>query len=99
MPIQIRPFNEATDENAPPTPLQDARADTFMDILRARILDQDEGQRKAWLKKIKPVAERKPLPPARPDWLTKVAIPKTPVKPSALTSRPFGSPKKRTHKP
>ncbi len=101
MAIEIRPFN-AESENSdlePSVPSQDSRAANYMDTLRARISGQDETQRKVWLKKVKPPVVHKPLPAARPDWMIITKIPTAASKPSALTSRPFGSPKKRTPKP
>ncbi len=101
MAIEIRPFNEESESSDPATsvPSQDARAATYMDSLRARITDQDESQRKVWQKKVKPAPVHKPLPPARPDWMVITKVPPATSKPSALTSRPFGSPKKRGQKP
>lgn len=101
MPIQIRPFNEESESSDPATSeaRQDARAATYMESLRSRITDQDETQRKIWLKKVKPAAVHKPLPPARPDWMIVTKVPPAASKPSAQTSRPFGSPKKRAPKP
>jgi hypothetical protein len=99
--IEIRPFNAESESSDPATSeaSQDARAASYMDDLRARISGQDETQRKVWLKKVKPAAERKPLPPARPDWMVVSKVPPAVTKNSALTSRPFGSPKKRVPKP
>lgn len=102
MAIEIRPFNADSENNQPDessAPSQDARAATYMDDLRSRISGQDETQRKVWQKKVKPPVERKPLPAARPDWMIVTKIPSATAKPSALTTRPFGSPKKRTPKP
>ena len=101
MPIQIRPFNEESESSDPATSeaRQDARAATYMESLRARVSGQDETQRKVWLKKVKPAAVHKPLPPARPDWMVDVKVPPAATKNSALTTRPLGSPKKRVTKP
>ena len=101
MPIQIRPFNEESESSDPATSeaSQDTRAATYMESLRSRITDQDETQRKTWLKKVKPAAIHKPLPPARPDWMNEPEAPKAESKSSAKTTRPFGSPKKRAPKP
>jgi hypothetical protein len=99
--IEIRPFN-AESEGSDPTPSepsQDSRAASYMDGLRNRISGQDETQRKVWLKKVKPPVVHKPLPPARPDWMVITKVPPAVTKNSALTSRPFGSPKKRVPKP
>jgi hypothetical protein len=99
--IEIRPFNAESESSDPASsaPSQDARAATYMDDLRARISGQDETQRKVWQKKVKPPVERKPLPAARPDWMVESKIPPAATKNSALTTRPFGSPKKRVPKP
>ena len=101
MAIEIRPFNADSENNEPAStaPSQDARAATYMDDLRNRISGQDETQRKVWLKKVKPPVVHKPLPAARPDWMIVTKVPSAVAKPSALTSRPFGSPKKRSPKP
>ena len=101
MAIEIRPFNQDSENDQPESsaPSQDARAATYMDDLRARISGQDETQRKNWMKKVKPAAERKPLPAARPDWMVESQIPPAATKNSAVTTRPFGSPKKRVPKP
>ena len=101
MAIDIRPFNAESESSDPASsePSQDARASTYMDDLRARISSQDETQRKVWLKKVKPPVVHKPLPAARPDWMVVSKVPPAATKNSALTSRPFGSPKKRVPKP
>ncbi len=93
MPLDIRPFNEESMDE-----LVDAasRPNTFMEDLRARVAAGDEKQRQKWTKAAKPAAARKPLTPARPDWLNDPKPAQTAKQPAApVRTRPFGSPKKK----
>jgi hypothetical protein len=94
MQLDIRPFNEeSTDQSI----TSDSRTNTFMDDLRARVAANDEKQRQKWTKAVKPAAARKPLTPARPDWLNAPKPAQTASKQPATPprSRPPGSPKKK----
>ena len=94
MQLDIRPFSEeASDEPVN----SDSRTNTFMDDLRARVAAEDEKQRQKWAKLNKPAASKKPLTPARPDWLNAPKPAQTASKQPATPSRsrPFGSPKKK----
>ncbi|MBZ0285135.1 MAG: hypothetical protein K8L97_30660 [Anaerolineae bacterium] len=93
MSLDIQPFSEE-DNNLPLT--GDSRTTSFMDELRARVADSDEKQRQKWAKAVKPAAKRKPITPARPEWLSapkqRQAAAKPTTKPS---SHPFGNLKKK----
>jgi hypothetical protein len=91
--LDIKPFSE-DDSDVQPT--NDSRSNTFMDDLRARVAAKDEKQRQKWAKAVKPAAPRKPLTPARPDWLNAPKPAKAAPNPaSTAVSRPFGSPKRK----
>ncbi len=94
MPIDIRPFNEESSD----LPIaDDSRSTTFMDALRSRVADGDEKERQKWEKAAKPVVKRKPLTPARPEWLgtpkSQQTTPKSSTK--ANNTNPFGKSKKK----
>jgi hypothetical protein len=91
--IEIKPFSEESSD-LPVT--SDARTTDFMDVLRARVAASDEKQQQKWVKATKPAAPRKPLTPARPEWLNQPKSPQSAAKATkTLQSRPFGSPKKK----
>ena len=93
MELDIRPFSEEASDEAVSA---DHRTTTFMDELRARVAAGDEKQRQKWTKAVKPAAARKPLTPARPDWLNDPKPAQTAKQPPApVRTRPFGSPKKK----
>ncbi len=60
MAIEIRPFNEQSESSDPAASSsgQDARATSYMESLRSRVNDQDETQRKTWLKKTRSAVRR-----------------------------------------
>jgi hypothetical protein len=67
--FDIRPFKEETNDEPTAT---NSRTTSFMDDLYARVAVEDEHQNQKWLKskKVKlSAASRKPVLPARPDWL------------------------------
>ncbi len=95
MQLDIRPFDEEGSDT-PTAADSDYRTTTFMDDLRARIAAGDEKQRQKWEKARKPAVQRKPITPARPEWLNQPKSPQAASKPAvAPRSRPFGSPKRK----
>jgi hypothetical protein len=91
--LDIKPFSEAASD---PSMTSDSRTTNFMDVLRARVAETDEKQRQKWVKAVKPAPARKPLTPARPDWLNDPKTTQATAKPAkTLYSRPAGSPKKK----
>jgi hypothetical protein len=93
MPLDIRPFSEEISSDSASS---DARTSTFMDDLRARVAAEDEKQRQKWAKAAKPAATRKPLTPARPDWLDAPKPEKAAPSPTTpKRTRPPGNSKKK----
>jgi hypothetical protein len=92
MQLDIRPFSEEANNESVSS---DSRTNTFMDDLRARVAANDEKQRQKWAKAVKPTATKKPLTPARPDWLNAPKTEKAAIPATAKRTRPPGSPKKK----
>ena len=92
MPLEIRPYNE---ESSDESVSADQRTTTFMDDLRARVATEDEKQRQKWAKSTKPAAPKKPLTPARPDWLDAPKPQKAASPEPSVRSHPKGNHKKK----
>jgi hypothetical protein len=88
LPIEIRPFNETTNESTDTDKTEpDARTREFMETLRARINFEDEARQEKWDKAAtKATGRRKPPQVARPDWLNPKKTPKEEAKAAAKTT-------------